>query len=68
MIELLGYIATIGTLLSFTQKDMDRLRMVNGTAAILWIIYGVLIMSIPVIITNGMIVAIHIYTYLKTKY
>jgi hypothetical protein len=67
MIELLGYIATIGTLLSFTQKDMVRLRIVNGTAAILWIIYGILIMSIPVIITNSMIVAIHIYNYLKLK-
>lgn len=64
MIEILGYVATFGTLFSFTQKDIVRLRLINGCAAVLWIIYGFLIDSNPIIITNLMISLIHGFTYI----
>lgn len=67
MIEFLGYIATFGTLFSFTQKNIVKLRIINGSAAVLWIVYGLLISSSPIVITNLMIVLIHLYNLFKEK-
>ena len=38
-IEIIGWIATIGTLLSFAVKDMYKLRLINAAASMVWIVY-----------------------------
>jgi hypothetical protein len=64
--EILGYLASFIVLLSFLMKDMKTLRRLNIVGCGIFIIYGLMLPSIPVIITNGAIVLINIY-YLSKK-
>ena len=68
MIQIIGYIATFITGLSFMMKDMTTLRIVNSLGCLIWIWYGVAIDSIPVIITNVGIFGIHFGKLLREKY
>jgi hypothetical protein len=73
MIEALGYFASSLTVISFLMKDVVKLRIVNLIACNLFIIYGCLILSIPVVIVNFVVAIIQIiflskwYLKLKTK-
>ena len=49
-IEIIGWIATIGTLLSFAVKDMYKLRLINAAASMVWIVYGILKADNPIIV------------------
>jgi uncharacterized protein with PQ loop repeat len=62
--EIVGYIASAIVLLSFLMKKMKNLRLVNTVGCIAFILYGTLINSIPLIVTNAVIVLIHMY-YLR---
>ncbi len=67
--EWVGYAASLGVLLSFLMRDIRKLRMVNSIGCGLFVVYGVLLSSIPIIITNAAILVINFY-YLflrKTK-
>lgn len=68
MIQIIGYIATFITGLSFMMKDLKTLRLVNALGCLIWIFYGVLLNSIPIIITNVGIFGIHFSKLLKEKY
>lgn len=61
MIEIIGYIATFFVLISFLSKELKKLRILNSVGGTLFVIYGVLFNSWPVIITNALIVVINIY-------
>jgi hypothetical protein len=61
MIEVIGYIATFFVLISFLSKELKKLRILNSVGGTLFVIYGVLFNSWPVIITNALIVVINIY-------
>jgi uncharacterized protein with PQ loop repeat len=52
MIEFIGYLATLLVMFSFLMKEVNQLRIVNAIGCSAWILYGVLIESNPVIITN----------------
>lgn len=71
MIEVIGYIATFFVLISFLSKELKNLRILNSVGGTLFVIYGVLFNSWPVIITNALIVLINIYhlinEYRKSK-
>lgn len=67
MIELLGWIATFGTLLSFAVKDMWKLRLINGTASIVWVIYGILKTDNPIIVINTSVILMHLYWFYKNR-
>lgn len=73
MIELLGYLASFMAIISFLMKDVVKLRIINLIACIMFIIYGCLIISIPVVIVNIAVALIQIifllkwYSKLKTK-
>ena len=65
--EIVGYLASLGVLLSFLMKDVRKLRIVNTVGCLIFIAYGVLLgWSIPIIITNVAIVIINVY-YLSKK-
>ena len=64
--EWIGYLASLGVLVSFFMKDIKKLRMVNSIGCALFAIYGILLSSIPVIITNLAILGVNIY-YLFLK-
>ena len=67
MTEILGWIATAVVLLSFTVQDMRKLRLVNLIGCFLWIGYGFILMSKPVIFVNISIAFIHSYWFIKNK-
>ncbi|UGU17007.1 uroporphyrinogen decarboxylase [Sinomicrobium kalidii] len=59
--EWIGYAASLGVLLSFLMRDITTLRTVNSIGCFLFVIYGVMLPSIPVIITNLAILGVNIY-------
>lgn len=59
--ELAGYIASIFVALSLLMSSILALRVLNLIGAIAFVIYGVMVGSIPVMITNGFITLIDIY-------
>ena len=67
MIEIIGWIATIGTLLSFAVKDMRNLRLINGSASVIWIVYGILKIDNPIIVINSAVIVMHLYWFYKNR-
>ncbi len=67
MIELIGWIATAGTLLSFAVKDMWKLRLINGIASMAWIVYAVLKSDYPIIVINASVIVMHLYWFYKNR-
>ena len=64
--EYVGYAASLAVLVSFLMKKMKPLRMINILGCGLFVTYGALLGSIPVIITNTAICCVHIF-YLTKK-
>ncbi len=68
--EYVGYFASFMVLVSFTMKDVKKLRLVNMTGCILFIIYGFLMptlrIGLPIIIANAAIFGVNLY-YLTMK-
>lgn len=64
--EWVGYLASVLVLISFTMKSVNKLRVVNSTGALMFVVYGVMLqISWPIIITNGAIIGINLYYLLK---
>ncbi|PRX48874.1 YgjV family protein [Salegentibacter salegens] len=59
--EWIGYLSSFFVAISFFMKNILKLRIVNSLGCIFFIIYGVLIDSWPVIITNAVIVCVNFY-------
>ncbi|WP_438963168.1 uroporphyrinogen decarboxylase [Nonlabens sp.] len=59
--EFIGYAASAVLLFSFTRKDLKKLRWFNSLGCLLFVGYGFLLDSIPVMITNLAIIAINAY-------
>ncbi|WP_223033801.1 uroporphyrinogen decarboxylase [Hanstruepera marina] len=70
-VELVGYSASLMVLLSFTMKDVKKLRLVNIIGCLLFIIYGFLMptlrVGLPIIIANFAICMVNCYYLLKVK-
>ncbi|EGV42577.1 uroporphyrinogen decarboxylase [Bizionia argentinensis JUB59] len=66
--EWVGYAAMAGLLISFTMKDVRKLRIINTIGCILFVIYGFMLQTAwPVIISNGAIALINLYYLLIKK-
>jgi uncharacterized protein with PQ loop repeat len=66
-VELTGYLASAVVLISFLQKNIKTLRIVNSIGCALFVLYGILLnYSVPLIITNVSIIVINGY-YLAKK-
>lgn len=63
--EILGYIATALTVLSFVPKEQIKLRLINGIASIIWIVYGIGINQLPIILVNSAVLLVHGYWFYK---
>lgn len=65
--EWIGYMASVALIISFMMKNVNTLRIINSIGAVLFIIYGImLVTSWPIIITNVFILLVNIY-YLTIK-
>lgn len=64
--EYIGYLASALVLISFLMKKITILRVINCVGCAFFIVYGALISSVPIIITNVAIVIVNVY-YLTRK-
>ena len=67
IVQLIGYIATIGTILSFAVKDQKRLRLLNAIACLGWIVYGIGLSEGPIIIVNTTIFILNLIWLYKNR-
>lgn len=63
--EYIGYVASGIVLLSFLMRKMLLLRIVNTVGCVFFIVYGMMLGSIPIILTNTAIVLINLYYLTK---
>lgn len=67
-LDLIGWLATIIILISFTIKNnMYLLRVINTFGAVLWLVYATLKNELPLIGVNFSIIMIHFYWFIKNK-
>ena len=59
--ELVGYLASALVVLSLTMTSVVRLRIVSFCGSITFLVYGALIGSVPIMITNGSIAVINVW-------
>ena len=64
--EWVGYLAMTVLLISFTMKNVIKLRIINSVGCFFFVIYGLLISQYPIVITNVAIILINFY-YLTLK-
>ncbi len=64
-IEVLGYIAMVTVACSFLLKDVSKLRFVNSIGCLLFVVYGLLVQSYPVVGLNIFVVLINGYYIFK---
>ena len=62
-----GFLAGVLILVSFAFKNVNTIRLINIFAAIMFVVYGVLIDGIPLIITNSLLIIINV-VYLGKAY
>lgn len=65
ILNTLGYGATVLTASSFLMKEVKHLRLVNGIGCVAWIVYGSMLESTPIIVTNALILGINLYRLRK---
>ncbi len=59
-VELVGYLASALIVISLMMSSVLKLRVVNLVGAVIFATYGVLIASLPVVLTNGAITVINV--------
>ncbi|EJG2020865.1 YgjV family protein [Vibrio parahaemolyticus] len=67
MVEILGYAASIMVAISLTMKDIVKLRILNFIGCALFTVYGLMIDSWPVVLTNGFIACVNVYFLAKMQ-
>jgi len=66
--DLMGYLASLLLMTSFLMKDLKRLRLVNSTGCLCFVVYGFMLgMAWPIIITNGFILLVNIWHLSQIK-
>jgi len=66
-LDWVGWLATAVFLVSYFTKTPTALRRVQGVAAGLWAVYGVLIHSLPVIVANILVAGVAIASSIKFR-
>jgi len=65
--DLIGWIATAVFMVSYFVRGPIQLRRVQGVAAGLWAVYGVMIHSLPVIVANILVASVAIVSSIKFR-
>ena len=64
--EWVGYLASLVLMISFLMKNINTLRIINSIGAVLFVVYGILLVtSWPIIISNTFILGVNIYYLAK---
>ena len=59
--ELVGYVASALVVVSLSMTSVVRLRVISLAGSIAFVVYGVLIESVPIIVTNAAIACLNIW-------
>jgi hypothetical protein len=65
MNDAVGYLATGVVLCSYLFKNPSTLRRIQAVGAVLWMLYGFLLHSGPVIVANLLIVGIALWSSVR---
>ena len=65
MNDAVGYLATAVVLCSYLFKNPSTLRRIQAMGAVLWMLYGFLLHSGPVIVANLLIVGLALWSSVK---
>jgi hypothetical protein len=60
-VEVIGYLASALVVVSLSMTSVVRLRIISLVGSVTFVVYGVLIDSAPIIITNASIAAINVW-------
>ena len=60
MVDSIGWLATGVFLTSYFAKQSTTLRRIQGLAACLWVVYGILIHASPIIVANVLVAGVAI--------
>lgn len=63
----ISWAATVIFAVSYLSKDQGRLRKVQAAAALVWIAYGVLIRSLPLIVANVIVSGLAVYSARRAR-
>jgi hypothetical protein len=63
----IGWIATAVFLSSYASKRPGTLRRIQALAAILWMIYGLIIHAVPVIVANAIVACVAMWSSLRQQ-
>ena len=61
IVEWVGYVAMLTLMVSFLMKNIKKLRIINTFACLLFVVYGFMLDSWPVIISNAFISMVNLY-------
>ena len=62
MLSWIGWVATVVFASSYLCRRQVTLRRVQAAAAVLWVVYGVLIHALPVVVANVIVVSVALYS------
>lgn len=65
---LLGWAATAVFAVSYFVRNPVRMRLVQGAASILWILYGVVIHAVPIIVANILVASLAVFSAVRENY
>lgn len=67
MIDWIGWLATAVFAASYLSRRAETLRLVQAGAALLWIVYGVLIHAVPVVVANLVVAIMAVWTVFSAR-
>lgn len=67
MLDSIGWIATALFASSYFWKNQGTLRRVQAAAALLWVVYGLLIQAMPVVAANLIVATVALYSSWKPR-
>lgn len=62
MLSWIGWVATAVFASSYLCRSQVTLRRVQAGAAVLWVVYGVLIHALPVVVANAIVATVALYS------
>jgi energy-converting hydrogenase Eha subunit B len=65
MIDALGWAATAIFLASYSCSDPAKLRLIQATAALVWVGYGAMLDAVPIIAANLLVAAVAAYSAIQ---
>ncbi len=62
----IGWLATAVFMTSYLSKNPAMLRRIQALASCLWLTYGVVIHSVPMIVANALVAVVAFYSSFKS--